>query len=487
MTTKTSYSKYLEALSISTLTHIQKLCLEPMIQGKSVFALAPTGSGKTLSFVLPLLLSVDPEYRKIQKIILTPTRELGLQVAKVCQQVADIILKLDQKNILVRTAFGGSPISKQIDELNKNPHVLVGTPGRILDLQNRKVFSGNEIKTLILDEADIMVGMGFSEQIQTIYAHLSNKIQVGLFSATQNEKVTHLENVLFQNKEKVICDARILENETTTSPKIHDSNIEHQYIVSAPANKYRALVKVLNYFEQKEVGKIIIFCHQKDTVHQLSQSLQKSNFLANAITGDLGQVHRNSIMRHFKTGNLKYLVATNIASRGIDIDKLAAVIHYDVPFTQEDYVHRSGRTGRSGFMDGVSITFCEEKNQKYFLELMQNLNIIPTEIKLAQLSLTTLEDKTTIIKQNKEQSADKNLKPNFIKIYLNKGKQDKIRPTDILGTFIQALSFDKNDIGSIFIFDNFTHVEINENKKNLVLKKSFKLKNISVKATLAKE
>ena len=467
MSENSPFLKYLQELSITTPTEIQSLCFEPIYDGKSVFALAPTGSGKTLAFVLPLLLRIHCDNRNIQQLILVPTRELGSQIARVCQQVSDVILKLDKKNVLVRTAFGGSPISKQIEELSKKPHVLIATPGRIIDLLERKAFESKKLTSLVLDEADIMVGMGFSEQVELIYAQLPRNLQIGLFSATKNEKVTELEEVLLRNKDHIVCNSRELSSKNEET-KLHDSTIQHKYIVSTSENKLPTLVSFLKNTTEKNSGKILLFCHQRETAHQLAESLKKEGFVADALTGELGQVHRDSIMRNFKSGNLKYLVATNIAARGIDIDKLFAVIHYDVPYTQEDYIHRSGRTGRSGYSEGSSITLCDSRTKSFYNKLMEELNLSTVEIKLS-------------LKKDVKKS-----KMSFIKVHLNKGKQDKIRPGDILGAFIQDLSLEKEDVGNIFIFNNFTHVEINAAKKNDILNRSFKVKNLSVKALIAK-
>lgn len=469
-----SFNKYLNELSINTPTPIQTLCFHHLFEGKSVLGLAPTGSGKTLAFVLPLLLRLNFEDRNTQLLILVPTRELGNQIARVCQQVSDIILSLDKKNALVRTALGGSPVAKQLEEISKKPHVLIATPGRMLDVLKRKALNTKKLTTLVLDEADIMVGMGFSEQVELIYSQLPKQLQIALFSATQNENVTQLQENLMQNKNHIVCNVKNFYNLNKDSEQLHDSPIKHQYLVCNKDNKFQNLVLYLKNFQEKDSGKIILFCHQRDTVHSLADSLKKEGLLADALTGELGQVQRNSILRNFKSGNLKYLVATNIASRGIDIEKLAAVIHYDVPFTQEDYIHRSGRTGRSGFSLGTALTLCDSRTKSFYIKLMEELNLNSEEINFSR----TISQKTSPPKTTNKIS--------FIKVHLNKGKQDKIRPGDVLGAFVQDLSFDKEDIGSIFIFTNFTHVEINVVKKNNVLNKSFKIKNKAVRAVLAK-
>ncbi len=473
MSENSTFLPYLQELSMTSLTEIQTLCFEPLFEGKSVFGLAPTGSGKTLAFVLPLLLKVDCENRNIQQLILVPTRELGSQIARVCQQVSDVILALDKKNILTRSAFGGGPISSQIEELSKKPHVLIATPGRVIDLLERKAFEVKNIKVLILDEADMMVGMGFSEQVEIICHKLPRGLQIALFSATQNEKVTALEESLLKNTPHEVYNTKDSSTKNQDN-KMHDSEVQHKFVFSSAEKKYPNLITFLQNFEADNSGKIILFCHQRETAHNLAEDLKKEGFNADALTGELGQIHRSSIMRNFKTGNLKYLVATNIVARGIDIDKLSAVIHYDVPFTQEDYIHRSGRTGRSGYSEGSSITFCDGRTKIFYIKLMEDLNIKPEEIKL------------TINKIAENREASKNNitenKINFFKVHINKGKQNKIRPGDIVGAFIQDLELQKEDIGSIFIFNNFTHIEVNIAKKKNILNKTFKVKNLTVKA-----
>ncbi len=480
------FLKYLEHLSITAPTKIQNLCFQPIFEGKSVFALAPTGSGKTLGFVLPLFLKIDTNDRNTTVLILVPTRELGNQIAQVCEQLSKIIMKEDQKNVLVRSAFGGSPISKQLIEIAKKPHILIATPGRMADILERNVLDTKKIETLILDEADIMVGMGFSDQVQTVYEALPKKLQVGLFSATQSEKVTTLEKVLLKNKEHVVCNALNVSDENKSDHQFHDSPILHQYIISSFDNKYEDLVSFLKDFESKNSqnsGKVILFCREKETANELADAFKEDGLLADTLTGDHGQIHRNSVMRHFKTGNLKYLVATNIAARGIDIDKLAAVIHFDIPLNTEEYIHRTGRTGRSGFSEGVSLTFCNAKNKGSYLKMMEDLEISTQEFKLPSSFSQSKNNKASASSGISKQTPSPKIE--FIKIHLNKGKKNKIRPGDILGAFIQELKLTKEDIGGIFIFDNFTHVEINVSKKMLVLNGILKIKNLAVKATSA--
>ncbi len=470
------FSKYLEILSIDNLTKIQSLCMEPLYNNKSVFGLAPTGSGKTLAFILPLLLKINCSIRETQVLILVPTRELGNQIASVANKVSSAIFSIDKKNVLIRTAFGGTPIATQIEELAKKPHVIIATPGRVLDLLGRDALSFDYLNNLILDEADIMVGMGFSEQVEAICNHLPIELQVGLFSATKNEKVSILEKLLLKNAKYITAK---IDSDEESGNDLQPPNISHCYILSPKEEKYKSFKNLLKSAVNKEIKKGIIFCHTRETSHQLAEALKNDGFEAEALTGELGQVHRNSIMRNFKTGNLKYLVATNIASRGIDITKLPLVIHYDIPYTNEEYIHRSGRTGRAG-NSGTSVAICEEKNLGYYLNMMKEIGLVARKYSYENIE-KLVDNKNTNIFEEKPIK-----KISFVKMYVNKGKQDKMRPGDFLGALINELSFTKEDVGNIFIFDNFTHIEVNEDKKDIIKKSKFKIKNIQIKISEAK-
>jgi superfamily II DNA/RNA helicase len=463
-------STLLNKMGLNAPTSIQSSCFEPLFQGTSVCALAPTGSGKTLAFLLPLLLRANANVREIQMVILTPTRELGAQVARVCQQVLDVLTAQQDKVMLVRTAFGGMPLENQAEELSRKPAIVVATPGRLLDLLEREVFSLSHVSALVLDEADEMVGMGFAKEVGDICHRLPKKCQIALFSATQNDAVSSLQESLLRDKDVV----SVSHGKEETQTQWHHGLVEHQYVICPGESKFKF---VLQWLKKSEDKKVVIFCHQRETAHQLDASLKKNGVLSEALTGELGQIQRNGVMRNFKTGNLRVLVATNIAARGLDVDSLSAVLHYDIPYGAQDYVHRSGRTGRKEESRGVSIAFCLEKNLGYYFDFMKELRLDPKE-----LPRSFFEDSGKLTSPPSKESESS---VRFVRLHLNKGKQDKIRPGDVVGALVQELSLAKEDIGSIFIFQHFTHVDVNEHKKSLVLKKSFKMKNKVVKASLA--
>lgn len=464
-----NFDNYLKLLNISQLTPVQEKCIEPIYDTQSVFALAPTGSGKTLAFILPLLLKIQHEKRFPQLVVLVPTRELGIQIAGVSQSVANVINETDKSvNILVRSAFGGTPIAPQVLEMRKDPHVIIASPGRFIDLLERDAINLKYLQALVLDEADVMVGMGFSPQIEEIFNYLPMNLQVALFSATQNEKVTELEELILKNIKFFKVDLR---------EKLEDKNdhkIKHEYIVTEKENKEDT---IFTFLSEGQFTKGIVFCHTRETVQKLAHYLKSRGLSADGLSGELGQVHRNSVMRNFKTGNLKFLIATNIAARGIDVSNLPIVIHFDIPYQSSDYIHRSGRTGRAG-QSGVSLTICEAKNVNYYYNIMKELNL-----SYSVYNKNKLKSKETDINLT-NQLVQKNI--NFIKIFVNKGKQDKVRPGDIVGAFIKELALEKDDIGNIYIFDHFTHVEINSKKYLEKKKTKIKVKNMQVTLSLAK-
>ncbi len=462
-----NFDNYLKLLNISQLTPVQEKCIEPLYDSKPVFALAPTGSGKTLAFILPLLLKIQHDKRFPQVIVLVPTRELGVQIAGVAQSVANAISETDKSvNILVRSAFGGTPIAPQALEMRKDPHVIIATPGRFIDLLERDAINLKHLQALVLDEADVMVGMGFSPQIEEILNYIPMNLQIALFSATQNEKVTELEELILKNIKFYKVDLREkLENK-------NEQKIKHEYIITEKENKEET---VFNLLAEGKFAKGILFCHRRETVQQLAQYLKARGLSADALSGELGQVHRNSVMRNFKTGNLKFLIATNIAARGIDVSKLPIVIHYDIPYQSSEYIHRSGRTGRAGEA-GVSLTICEQKNVNFYFNLMKELDLEYSLFKKNKLALKKSDENLG--------SAEESQNVKFIKLFVNKGKQDKMRPGDIVGAFIKELSLEKADIGNIYIFDHFTHVEVNTKKYSG--KNKIKVKNMLVSLSRAK-
>jgi len=466
----TFFCSALSELGFSRPTAIQEAAIPPLSRGESLLALAPTGSGKTLAFLIPLMEKLDSTLHETQLLILAPTRELGLQIAQVAQQLS-LNLKLKQERQLqVRSIFGGHKAEGQKIELLKNPAVVIATPGRALDLIKQNVLDISCLKSIVLDEADLMVGMGFEEQIRRICDHLPNKIQAALFSATESEGQNRLVNRLVHRGLRI--DMRSFFDSKKNTECAESNGVTHE-VVTIPSDTHRlnSLAHLIMQLSTEEKSGII-FCETRDSVQRVVVGLKEQGILTAGLSGELGQVERSSIMRRFKAGGVKFLVATNVAARGIDVSSLSTVIHFELPSTQQEYVHRSGRTGRAG-KSGRTISLCTPQNRLFLRQLLEK-----TDIKLIDCSMSHALS---------TQSFAPRLAHEFVKIHINRGKSNKLRPADILGALTKDLGLDKTDVGGIFIFDHFTHVEISRPVANTTLHKlsGRKIKNLIVKASTA--
>ncbi|MFZ9521150.1 MAG: DEAD/DEAH box helicase [Silvanigrellaceae bacterium] len=456
-------------MGYSQFTEIQKAAIPVLAQGESVLALSPTGSGKTLAFLVPLMERLDPELAKTQLLVLAPTRELGAQIAQVATQVAAVLFDENRKTLQVRTVFGGQKAETQKAEISKNPAVVVATPGRALELLEQDVLQTSELKALVLDEADLMVGMGFEAQIKAICDLLPNKIQAALFSATESEGQSRLQNRLVHRGTRI--DVRSVFQEQESANVAPGPRIAHQVVtIGKGSDRQSALVQLLRQISaETETG--IIFCQTRNAVQLVVDGLKEQGIPAAGLSGELGQIERATMMRMFKAGGVKYLVATNLAARGIDVSDLSVVVHFEIPSTQQEYLHRSGRSGRAG-KSGRTISLCTHQSRAFLQDLLKQ-----TDVELVDLPLLA------------ESVSECQSVQQFVKIHINRGKSSKLRPGDILGALTQGVGLKKEDVGGIFIFDHFTHVEISGQQAGGALKKfsTAKIKNLTVKATFAGE
>lgn len=318
---------------------------------------AQTGTGKTAAFGLPILHQIDPKKDKIQALILSPTRELGQQIAKQLFKFT----KYSEK-IFTEVVFGGQKIDLQIARLDRPTHILVATPGRLIDLVKRKVIDLYHVKTIVLDEADEMLSMGFKKELDQILSMLANVENKWLFSATLPHEIKHIINT------HLSADAVKIE---LSKKNVVNKNIEHQYIVCDDQEKLNILMRFLGSQEEKQG---LIFCKTKAATQKLTKQLQARNVAADGIHGDLLQKERDKAMRAFKNHKLKVLVATDLAARGIDVANLAYVIHYQMPDKIEYYTHRSGRTARAG-KDGLSISLVNTQELNQLRKIADKLKI----------------------------------------------------------------------------------------------------------------
>ncbi len=344
--------KGLNELNIITPTEIQTEVIPLLLNHNTdLVGQAQTGTGKTAAYGLPLLSRIDASKNEVQGLVLCPTRELGQQVAK---QLFKFTKYTDK--IFTEAVYGGAQIDKQINALKRPTHIVVATPGRLIDLVKRKAVDLRKVKTVILDEADEMLSMGFKKELDEILGFLASAENKWLFSATMPHGIKQIVNQhLSPNAHKIEVSGRNVVNK----------NIEHKYLVCDETEKLNVL---LQFLKTQKDQRGVVFCKTKAVTQKLAKQLAAKNIKADAIHGDLLQKERDKVMRAFKNKSLQILVATDLAARGIDIDSLAYVVHYQLPDKQEYYTHRSGRTARAG-KTGVSlciVTTPELKQIKFF-------------------------------------------------------------------------------------------------------------------------
>jgi len=334
------------ALALKTIgyeepTPIQSDCIGPLLAGNDVVGQAHTGTGKTAAFGIPLVEQADPFQVFVQGLILVPTRELAMQVR-------DELVRLAQfRRLGVVACYGGQPISKQIAALKRRTHIVVGTPGRVLDHLGKGTLRLETVRTVVLDEADEMLDIGFLPDIERILSHTPRNRQTALFSATMP---SHIRRIVGRHMRSPVW-IRI-GSEIETAP-----DVRQVYFEVLEQDRVRAFVRLLK--TQVNGGKVLMFRRTKAGVDNLAQALQRQGIAAAGIHGGLVQSERNAAMRSFHAGELKVLVATNVAARGLDIPQISHVVNYDMPQNLEEYVHRIGRTARMG-RDGTAITFVTE-------------------------------------------------------------------------------------------------------------------------------
>ncbi len=358
------FIKGLNDLNIITPTEIQREVIPLLLDTNTdLVGQAQTGTGKTAAYGLPLLQKINPKLKVIQGLILCPTRELGQQVAK---QLFKFTKYSDK--IFTEAVYGGEKIELQINALKRPTHIVVATPGRLIDLVRRKAIDIRQVKTVILDEADEMLSMGFKNELDEILSFLSKVENKWLFSATMPHGIKQIVN------EHMSVNARRI---TINSKDVVNKNIAHQFLICDENDKLQIL---LDFLKSEPKSRGIVFCKTKAATQKLCKQLIAKNILADGLHGDLMQKERDKAMRAFKKGTLQIIVATDIAARGIDVKDLAFVVHYQLPNQEEYYTHRSGRTARAG-KEGVSLCLVTTQEMKQIRFLEKNLNICFKQIR----------------------------------------------------------------------------------------------------------
>jgi ATP-dependent RNA helicase DeaD len=359
-----NYIKALTELKIITPSAIQQESIPFLLSnGTDFIAQAPTGTGKTAAYGLPLLARIDAKSPKIQALILTPTRELGQQVAK---QLFKFTKYSDK--IFTEAVYGGAKIEPQIAALRRPTHIVVATPGRLIDLLQKNAVDLTNVKTLVLDEADEMLSMGFKKELNRIIKHTTGERDTWLFSATMPPEIkTIIKEYMAPTAHRV-----------TIGTDSVNKKIKHQYVVIDKSEKLNMLV---HFLKQMGADRGMVFCRTKASAKSLAEELKVKGMSADAIHGDLLQKERDKIMRAFKKETLQFLIATDIAARGIDVKDLSFVAHFEQPDQVEYYVHRSGRTARAG-QEGLSLSFVAKEDIKQLHYLQDKLKIIIEKVRL---------------------------------------------------------------------------------------------------------
>ncbi|MFT7128598.1 MAG: ATP-independent RNA helicase DbpA [Gammaproteobacteria bacterium] len=415
------------------MTPIQAKALPHALAGRDLIAQAKTGSGKTAAFGLALINQLNPRFFGSQALILCPTRELATQVAKELRRLARY-----QQNIKVVTLCGGQSIGPQIGSLEHGAHIIVGTPGRITDHLRKKTLSIDSINTLVLDEADRMLAMGFIDDIESIIDQTPKDRQTLLFSATYPDDISDLSARFQRDPLKVSVES------------IHsDDHIDQMFYICDRKRKHENLVQLLTHYDHVSA---VVFCNTKQETKDVSRYLDDCGFYSLALHGDLEQRDRDQILIRFKQQSCRILVATDVAARGLDIDDLPAVINYDLPRDPETYVHRIGRTGRAG-KKGFAISLLSE-SEGYKLDAIG-----------AYQNLDTKCEKISSLPETNRSIAP----PTFVTLSIGGGRKDKVRPGDILGALTGDAGIDSSAVGNIEIMDYAAYVAIDRKQADKAL------------------
>ncbi|MDT8862570.1 DEAD/DEAH box helicase [Alkalihalobacillus sp. MEB130] len=434
-------------------TEVQREVIPKAIENNDLVVKSQTGSGKTAAFAIPVCELIEWEERKPQALILTPTRELAVQVRE------DVTNIGRYKRIKAMAVYGKEPFSKQKEELKQKTHVVVGTPGRVMDHIERETLDLDKIKYLIIDEADEMLNMGFITDVEAIIKQLPIERVTMVFSATLPKDVENLCH-------KYMKDPIHIEIEATG---ITTSTVEHHVIEVREEGKL-ALLQDVTIIENPD--SCIIFCNTKDQVDTVHDTLKNAGYHCERLHGGLEQEERFAVMKGFKLGDFRYLVATDVAARGIDIDNVTLIINYDVPMEKESYVHRTGRTGRAGNA-GKAITFATTNEGKYLKSIEHYIGFkipsmeIPSqhEVIAGKVEFEEKMSGRRIVKNNKTERINKDI----MKLHFTGGKKKKLRAVDFVGTIAKIPGVTAEDIGIITIQDTLTYVDVLNGKGSLVL------------------
>ncbi len=522
-------------MGFEAMTEIQKQTIPLLLDGQDVIGQSQTGTGKTAAFAIPILEKIDPVLKRPQAIILCPTRELAVQVANEFKKMMKYCF-----NIRAVAVYGGEPIYRQINQLKKGAQIIIGTPGRTIDHIKRRTIVTDDIETVVLDEADEMLKMGFREDIELVLQSIHDKRQMVLFSATMPQEIIDITNN-YQKDPKLV---------KVTPKNLTAETIEQLFIDVHRNDRIEAISRVLEVDKPK---RCLIFCNKKTTVNDVNDEMLNRNFSSDKIHGDLKQEMRMDVLKKFNNAAISILVATDVAARGLDIKNVDLVINYDTPENEDYYVHRIGRSGRAGKV-GRAITIIsgamdrrllksierytkadinklmiptskEVKNSKitefvkninetieegdlhHYMSILNEIDTVHTieEIAAALIkqSLTnesddeykndinykikseSKEDRFVAIKKKRKRRDD----GRFDRVFLTVGNKDKVRPGQIIKSVAKECKVKGNVIGAIDMFDNFTFIDVEKEVSKKVVKglNGKKIGGRKVKVEIAKK
>lgn len=445
----------IEILNYKKTTKVQEKVIPIALEGKDIIVKSQTGSGKTAAFAIPISELIDWEENKPQALVITPTRELAMQVREDFFNIGRF------KRLKVSAIYGRAPFYNQQRELKQKTHIVVGTPGRIIDHIDKETLDISGIKYLVIDEADEMFNMGFLEQIENIISNLPQNRMTMLFSATLPEDIEGLCNKYM--KDPIFIE---IEDENVTVDKI----IQEKYMVDERDKV--GLLKDITIVENPD--SCIVFANTREKVDEIFAELSRANYTCDKIHGGMEQRDRTKVMEDFRKGYFRYLVATDVAARGIDIDNITHIINYDIPRESESYVHRIGRTGRVG-KTGKAISIITPRDERSFLDIEDyiektiTIKESPRKQEVDRLK-EEFNEKMRARPEIKESKGEE-LSKDIMKIHINAGRKTKMRAGDIVGTLCNIEGMTADDIGIINILDISTFVEILNGKGEMVLEK----------------
>ena len=406
--------KIFETTGFEEMSEVQKAAIPAIMDGNSLFIQAKTGAGKTYAYLIPSVANVYPQSADTQILIIAPTRELAVQVNESAERICPFF------NVHPVVCIGGLDIDRQINALRHRPHIIIGTPGRLNDLLQQGKIRLDHIRMLIMDEADQIISTGQKEEVHSLLRYIPHDVQMVALSATSNPEVMQF---LPQNTEKLILD----ENRV-------NERIDVKHIITDQRQE-----TLLNLLKHLPVTTAIVFTNYKEDANQLSELLQKQGILSSAFSSYFEEKKRLSILKQFREGKIRVLVATDAAARGLDISDVSHIIHYDLPMDKETFIHRSGRSAHQGD-NGTTILMGKDEQQ---------IRAFTTESTPLTLDESYICD-LSVPYEKKTVTSD------TLKIRIHAGRKDKIRPKDVIGALCTIMDF--NDIGTLEIQDTFSSV-----------------------------